>query len=118
MLKQVSEGLLAGLGAVLLTREKIEEATHKLVAEAKLSRTEATKLNQELVQRGESQWLAFEQAVQERLQNSRGKLGLARQEEVDGLRQRVEALEARLALLEDRLHPATPTPAKGSTCQC
>jgi BMFP domain-containing protein YqiC len=38
---------------------------------------------------------------------------------LDALRQRVETLEARLALLENQLHPAPlPPPAKGSTCQC
>ena len=38
MLEDIKKGLLAGFGTIFLTKDKIEEATKKLVDQAKLSR--------------------------------------------------------------------------------
>ncbi len=56
MLEEIRKGLLAGFGAVLLSKEKIEEVISKLVDEAKLNKEEAQKLKDELFTTGERQW--------------------------------------------------------------
>ncbi len=112
MLKSLGDGLLAGLGAVVLTREKIEEATRKLVEKGRLSRDEAAKLNEELVEKGEGQWKLVEDTIVDRLHAGRERLGIGSQQDVNALLDRVNALENRISVVETRVseheasHPA------------
>ena len=53
MLETLKKGMLAGLGAAVLTRDKILESTRKLVEEGKLSSEDAEKLTEELIKSGE-----------------------------------------------------------------
>jgi polyhydroxyalkanoate synthesis regulator phasin len=63
MSAKIKRGLLAGFGAFFLTKEKIEEVTRKLVAEAKLSREDGERLRKELLATGEEQWKELEKSV-------------------------------------------------------
>ena len=56
MLELLKKGMFAGIGAAVLTRDKIREATRKLVEEGRLSSEEAEKLNEDLVKSGEREW--------------------------------------------------------------
>ncbi len=100
MFKKLGDSLMAGLGAVVLTREKIAEVTQRLVDEAKLTRDEATRLNHELMERGETEWHTLEQELGSRLQAGREKLGFGYRDEIDRLGARVEDLEKKISLLE------------------
>jgi len=52
----LKKGLMAGIGAVALTTEKVQESVRKLVDEGKITTEEGEKLVQELVKSGERQW--------------------------------------------------------------
>ncbi len=56
MLELMKKGLMAGIGAVVLTTEKVQETVRKLVEEGKISTEEGEKLAQELVKTGQHQW--------------------------------------------------------------
>jgi len=100
MLEKIGKGLLAGLGAMLLTKEKIEEAFRKLVKEDKLSNEDARRLTDELVKTGERQWKELDEAFTEFLRKSLDKMDLGSRKEVEELKARLENLEKRLARLE------------------
>jgi polyhydroxyalkanoate synthesis regulator phasin len=100
MLKDIRRGILAGLGAVMLSKERIEEITRRLVEEAKLSKEDARELAEELSGSGERQWKEMEEAVNDALRKGLDNLGICRQEEVRDLKAKVESLEMRVAILE------------------
>jgi polyhydroxyalkanoate synthesis regulator phasin len=101
MLEDIRKGLLAGFGAVFLTKEKIEQVTRKLVIEAKLNRDDAERLRKELLATGEEQWKELEKSVSNAVRKTAGSLNVASREEVEELKTKVEALEVRLRALEE-----------------
>jgi polyhydroxyalkanoate synthesis regulator phasin len=103
MLQEIRKGLLAGLGAVVLTREKIESATRTLVREAKIAPEDADRLTEELFRKGESQWKEFEDAIRNSVRKTLDNLNIGRREMLDQLHDRIKNLENRISLLEDGL---------------
>jgi polyhydroxyalkanoate synthesis regulator phasin len=100
MLEKIGKGLLAGLGAVLLTKDKVEEVVRKMADEAKLSNEDARRLTNELVETGERQWEEMDKAVTESLRKSLAKMDVASRKEVEELKARLDNLEKRLNRLE------------------
>ena len=100
MFELLKKGMLAGLGAAVLTRDKIREATRTFVEEGKLSTGEAEKLAEELIKSGEREW----EEAGSKLQSSLGKvsesLEVVRKKEFSDLLARMEILERRLSVLE------------------
>jgi polyhydroxyalkanoate synthesis regulator phasin len=101
MLELFKKGVLAGLGAVMVTRDKVREATRALVEEGKLSTDEAEKLAEELVKSGERQWEEFNGKFQTSMRKLSDNLEVVRKKDFQDLKARVELLEQRLHLLED-----------------
>ncbi len=101
MLDDLKKGFFAGIGAVLLTKDKIEQFTDKLVKEAKMSREDAQRLTDDLVKDGEGQWADLENRVLETVKKGVGKLDIGKRSELEALRGRVENLEKRLQMMEE-----------------
>lgn len=105
MLEDIKKGLLAGFGTIFLTKDKIEEATRKLVDQAKLSREDAQKLADELAQVGEKHWSEFEKAVRETTRKGLDSLDLPRQSELQALKKKLDSIEKRLSAMEAAQRP-------------
>ncbi|MGD8389528.1 MAG: hypothetical protein PVG49_20445 [Desulfobacteraceae bacterium] len=101
MLEEIKRGLFAGIGAVLLTRDKVESVVERLVNEKKLSREEGQRLVDELVQTGEKQWSSLEDRVMETIRSGIDHLDIGRRTELEALQDRVENVEKRITLLEE-----------------
>jgi polyhydroxyalkanoate synthesis regulator phasin len=63
MLEEIRKGLLSAFGAVLLTKERTEEVTQRLVKEAKISKEDAQALAEELFETGTRQWSEMEESL-------------------------------------------------------
>jgi polyhydroxyalkanoate synthesis regulator phasin len=100
MLEEIRKGILASIGAVLLTREKAEEISRKMVEEAKLSREDAQKLTEELLATGERQWEEIERSLSEGIRKGLGNLDVGSKTELEKLKDRVENVEKRLSIIE------------------
>lgn len=100
MFEDIKKGMMAGLGAVLLTKNKVEEIIRKTVAETKISEDEARKLRDELIEAGEQQVSKLENTVTEIIHRNMESLGLGRKDELDKLKQKIEAFETRISVLE------------------
>ena len=100
MLEDLKKALLAGLGGVVLTRDKLEEWKNRLVREKKMSEGDATRLIDDLIKAGEGQWKDFEGSLREMMKKRLEKMNVADQRELEALKARVDALELRLAALE------------------
>jgi polyhydroxyalkanoate synthesis regulator phasin len=92
--------MFAGIGAAVLTRDKIREATRKLVKEGRLSSEEAEKLTEDLVNSGGREWEDINSKFQSSLKKISENLEVVRKKEFLDLKTRVELLEQRLSLLE------------------
>jgi len=100
MLEEVKKTLMAGFGAVFLTRKKVEEITRKLVDEAKLSPEDAQRLTEELIATGERQWGEVENSFSKAMQRGLGTMQVASRSDVSELRDKIDTLEKRVSSLE------------------
>jgi polyhydroxyalkanoate synthesis regulator phasin len=101
MLEEIRKGLLSGLGGVLLTKDKVEEISRKLVDEAKMDKEDARKLKEDLLSTGERQWTQMQESISEAFKKGLRSLDIGSKSEVERLRERVDNLEKRLVLLEE-----------------
>jgi len=107
MLELLRKGLMAGIGAVVLTTEKIQEAVKKLVEEGKISTEEGEKLAQELVKSGERQWEEITTKMADTTRKWSEGMEYVKRKELDELKERLTKVEERLAALEKE-PPPTP----------
>jgi polyhydroxyalkanoate synthesis regulator phasin len=105
MLEEIKKGLLASFGTIFLTKDKIEEATKKMVEQAKISKEDAQKLAEELVQTGEERWNDIEKAVTEMTRKGLNSLDVCRQSDLQELSAKIDGLEKRLAAMEASQKP-------------
>ena len=101
MLDLLKKSMLAGIGAAVLTREKIREATRKFVEEGKISSEEAEKLTEDLVKNGEKEWEELNAKVQSTFKKFSENVDFVRKKDFADLKARVELLEQRLKLMEE-----------------
>ncbi|MBN1849695.1 MAG: phasin family protein [Deltaproteobacteria bacterium] len=102
MLDDVKKGLLTGLGAVVLTKEKIEKIVQKLVDEAKLNKEDARQLQKDLLESGQSQWDRMTDAFSEFTKKATDRLEGSTKKEVHALKEKIDHLEKRVAFLEEK----------------
>jgi polyhydroxyalkanoate synthesis regulator phasin len=65
LIEMIRKSLLASLGAAVVTKEKVEEATKRLVEDGKISRDEAEKLANDLVDNLEKRLAIMEKGTEE-----------------------------------------------------
>ncbi|HHP7235099.1 MAG TPA: phasin family protein [Desulfobacterales bacterium] len=101
-MKSEAEKLLAtGMGAVLLTRDKIEAVVRKRVEESGLGRDEAEKLVEELYRSGGDQWAVLKNIARQILDDTRSTLNIGSRQALEQLYERMESLEKRVSLVEE-----------------
>ncbi|RJR47604.1 MAG: hypothetical protein C4576_09350 [Desulfobacteraceae bacterium] len=110
MLEDIKKVLLAGLGGVVLTKDKLEEWKKRLVKENKMSEGEAKRLIDELREAGESQWKDIEKSFREMMRKRLDSMDVADQRELEKLRARVDELELRVTAMEKTMAPAPKIP--------
>ncbi|HSH12712.1 MAG TPA: hypothetical protein VLA15_03150 [Desulfurivibrionaceae bacterium] len=106
MLELIKKGLLTGLGLAVVTKAKLEAVLGKMVDEGKMSREEAAKLLDELLQSGEKQWAEAEEKIGATVKKLVTEMDFCRKEELKELEKKLQALELRLADMEMRHPPA------------
>ena len=100
MLELIKKSLLASLGAAVVTKEKIQEATFSLVQQGKISVEEAEKLSDDLVASGQHQWEEVQSKITENVKKAMDSLDISSKSEFQELMTRLENLEKRVATLE------------------
>jgi len=100
LIEMMKKSLLASLGAAVVTKEKVEEATKRLVEDGKISREEAEKLAHDLVESGKHQWDEIQEKMTETVRKGLDTFDIGSKREFQDLKAQVENLEKRLAILE------------------
>jgi len=101
MFEIFKKSLFAGLGLAVVTKTKLETVLEKLVEEGKMSRDEAEKMGQELLESGEKQWTDFETRLQETIKGFLKNMDICKASEMKKLEKKVKALDMRLKVLEE-----------------
>ncbi len=98
----LKNGLLAGLGAAVLSKEKVEATLKRLVDEGKISSQEAHTLANELIDNGQKEWNEMQEKILETVRKGLDGVDVASAKTLRTLEERTTALEARQAALETR----------------
>jgi polyhydroxyalkanoate synthesis regulator phasin len=117
MLEEMKRGLLTSLGAVLLTKDKIEETVQKMVKESRISESDARKLRDELMEDGEHQFSRLEDSMTRAMEKGLERMGIAREKDLLKIKHRLDALDIRVSVLEKEIRgdagPKIANPAEG-----
>ena len=103
MMKFFKKALATGLGAVFLTKDKIEEMVEELVQEGSVSKKEAEELIDDMTKKSKEQTELIKKRIKTEIDQNLDKAGLAKKEEVNNLKSKVENLELKLKQLERKL---------------
>jgi len=101
MFEIFKKSLFAGLGLAVVTKTKLESVLEKLVEEGKMSRDEAEKMGQDLLESGEKQWTDFETRLQETVKGFLKNMDISKASDMKKLEKKVKALDMRLKALEE-----------------
>jgi polyhydroxyalkanoate synthesis regulator phasin len=104
------EILLAGVGAVALTKERSEELVSELTRKGKLTQDDARELVDEVMGRWRGDAMRVGERASSTLASVFRELGLVTRREHEELELRLAQLEHRLRLVEGRPPPAPPGP--------
>ncbi|MTV50730.1 hypothetical protein GJ688_17495 [Heliobacillus mobilis] len=101
MLDVVRKALLAGLGALTLTKERAESLVDELVKKGEMSKEDASKIVSELLEKSKEQREVVADTIKTEFHRVRNDFGFVTRKEY-------EALEARIAKIEEKLGMSTP----------
>ncbi len=102
MFEIFKKSLFAGLGLAVVTKTKLESVLEKLVEEGKMSRDEAEKMGQELLESGEKQWTDFETRLQETIKGFLKNMDICKTTDLKKLEKKVRAIDMRLKAQESK----------------
>jgi polyhydroxyalkanoate synthesis regulator phasin len=102
MFEIFKKSLFAGLGLAVVTKTKFESVLEKLVEEGKMSRGEAEKMGQELLESGEKQWTDFETRLQETIKGFLKNMDICKTTDLKKLEKKVRAIDMRLKAQESK----------------
>jgi polyhydroxyalkanoate synthesis regulator phasin len=105
------EAILAGIGAVALTKDRAEELVSELAQKGKLTQDDARDLVDEVMGRWRGDALRFGERAGSTLNGFFRELGLVTRREHEELELRLAQLEHRLRLIEGK--PESPPPGRG-----
>ncbi len=100
MLELIKRGFFASIGAAILTKEKIDEATRRLVEEGKLTSAESEKLAEDLIRAGEQQWEEINAKTSTTFSKFTESLEFVRKKDFDELKKRLDLLEERVSMMQ------------------
>jgi len=101
MFEIFKKSLFAGLGLAVVTKTKLESVLEKLVEEGKMSREEAEKMGQELLESGEKQWDDFETRLKETVKGLLDNMDVCKASDLKKMEKKVKAIDMRLKALEE-----------------
>lgn len=107
MMDLIKKTLLAGVGAAVVTKERIEATLDEFVKQGKVSSGDARAMADKIATEGRREFEAMSKQLNDLLRE-----GMAREDK--RAQDRLTALEARVAALEERATPSTAAKTAGA----
>jgi len=102
MAKLLEKGILAGLGVLTLTRDKVRRFVDDLVAEGEAKPEEAPGIIEPLVDKGEKEREELRKMVRQELEKARSNVPVITRKDIDELSRKIDALAAKLEELAEK----------------
>jgi polyhydroxyalkanoate synthesis regulator phasin len=116
MLETLERLVLLQIGAAAATREKIEEIVNHLIEQGRIEREEGRMVVEDMLSRARERSAGARALIDTSVQQSLRGAGVPNREAYEDLLFRIEQLEHRVRLLEDRpVLPTEPTVAEPSS---
>ena len=96
MIDLIKKTILAGIGATIVTKEKIEVVMQDLVKQGKVSADEAKNVASKLAEEGRKEWESSSKDLAERIRELLAKADFAHKTEVAQLERRIQLLEEKV----------------------
>ncbi|MFH1674866.1 MAG: hypothetical protein ABIF87_15800 [Pseudomonadota bacterium] len=96
MIDLLKKGFWMGLGAAAIAKESVESVTRSLVRKGKLTAGEADKMTKELLEEAREDLESIQNKGKKEIEKVLSEFQSVSKEEFEALKERVEALEARL----------------------
>jgi polyhydroxyalkanoate synthesis regulator phasin len=96
MIDLIKKTVLAGIGATVITKEKIEAVMQDLVKQGKVSSDEAKNLAAKIADEGRKEWESSSKDLAERIRELLAKADFAHKTEVAQLERRLQLLEEKV----------------------
>ncbi len=110
----IKKSLLAGLGAVDFSVEKVREAVDHLVERGELTAEQGRKVIDELVERGKKDSQDLGKRIDKGVRNALERITVVTKPQFDKLDARITKIEAQVRILREKLEePATGEPEHG-----
>lgn len=93
----IEKSFLLGIGAALLTRDKLNEFAEELVSRGKMSQSEASNLASEIASKADTSAASFQKTVSEDTGKAVAALGLASKKDIARLEDELAEIKAMLA---------------------
>ncbi|MDG2170520.1 MAG: hypothetical protein P8L44_21635 [Opitutales bacterium] len=97
MIDTIKKTLLAGLGATVITAERVEQAMGDLIEKGKLNAEEAREVANNVVEQGKEEWENSRQELAETMNDFLKEANVATRDALSELSKRIDDLEERLA---------------------
>jgi polyhydroxyalkanoate synthesis regulator phasin len=98
----IERTFLAGMGAAVVTKDRIQELVEELVGKGQINAEEGREVVERLVERSREEARSVLKKADSSLHSAYRNLGLGSKQEQEELALRVEQLEHRVRLLEER----------------
>jgi len=95
----IEKSMLAGLGLLTLTRDKVRQFVDKLVEEGDVKAEEAPGVVDKLVARGEEEREELRKMVRQELDKARTSIPLASRKDIEDLSKKIDGLTAKVDML-------------------
>lgn len=95
----IEKSMLAGLGLLTLTRDKVRQFVDKLVEEGDVKAEEAPGVVDKLVARGEEEREELRKMVRQELDKARTSIPLASRKDIEDLSKKIDGLTAKVEAL-------------------
>lgn len=97
MIDVIKKSLEIGLGAVMVTREKLQEITDELVVKGDLSKKEGSAVLKELVATADKSQKKMKSLIDDQIHKTIKEAGIATNADIKALEGKISKLEAQLA---------------------
>jgi len=97
MIETIKKTLLAGLGATVITAERVEQAMGDLIEKGKLNAEEARDVANKVVEQGKEEWENSRQEMASIFEKFLQEAKLVTREQLEALGKRIDDLEEKLA---------------------
>ncbi len=108
MIDTIKKAMLAGVGAAVLTSEKVEAALSEWVKKGKISAEDARAMGKRVAEEGKVEFERASQQVRKTVNDLLEKSGVGAKDRIDALEKRLLALEIEVANLNTRMHNQPP----------